>query len=115
MSYLVLLRVDLGHEPLDLSPRQVGDGEEEDVLEVLVLEVPAVCQVEIPKKKICKIRFTLSNPFSKAKYLKNPLENKILLFKFSFKLYSRARHQEWLVPRHQPLESLELLLLRLLL
>ena len=48
MSYLVLLRVDLGHEPLDLRPRQVGHGEEEDVLEVLVLKVPAVRQIEIP-------------------------------------------------------------------
>ena len=59
MSYLVLLRVDLGHEPLDLRPRQVGDGEEEDVLEVLVLEVPAVCQVEIPKTRFVKYNFTV--------------------------------------------------------
>ena len=52
LRYLVLLRVDLGDEPLDLRPGEVGDGEEEDVLQVLVLEVPAVRQVEVPDKRV---------------------------------------------------------------
>ena len=52
LRYLVLLRVDLGDEPLDLRPGEVGDGEEEDVLQVLVLEVPAVRQVKVPKMRV---------------------------------------------------------------
>ena len=52
LRYLVLLRVDLGDEPLDLRPGEVGDGEEEDVLQVLVLKVPAVRQVEVPKMRV---------------------------------------------------------------
>ena len=56
--YLVLLRVDLGDEPLDLRPGEVGDGEEEDVLQVLVLKVPAVRQVEVPKM-IVEVRYAI--------------------------------------------------------
>ena len=52
LHYLVLLRVDLSDESLDLRPGEVGDGEEEDVLQVLVLKVPAVRQVEVPKMRV---------------------------------------------------------------
>ena len=60
LRYLVLLRVDLGDEPLDLRPGEVGDGEEEYVLQVLVLEVPAVRQVEVPKMRVqLKLRYAV--------------------------------------------------------
>ena len=58
LHYLVLLRVDLSDESLDLRPGEVGDGEEEDVLQVLILEVPAVRQVEVPKIRV-EVRYAI--------------------------------------------------------